>query len=744
MDRLASPAPPPARLLTVAWAAIVAAVWFGLFVPSMRPGIDGSSDLDGYFFPKYVYGSETLLSGELPLWNPYELCGTPFVGASQPAVFYPPRLILFALMPPTAALHVFMLVHYVLLGVGVFLALRALDLDWPGASLGAIVVTFQPFIFNPYTPHWLAGFTWLPYVVAAFVRTLERPSVRPGLGLAASGTLLVLSGYPEYAVDTSVTLGVIWLFVAARAVRSGNAAALGRGTLVALAAAVAILAVTAIHWVPVVEVYRNSVRQGLKPRGFDLLALLRLSGRRWWEAVTQLVYVPPLVVGLSIAAAVLGTSRYRMAMLAVTALCVGALTALRTWPPFAWFHTPLCWAAIFHLSLATLAGDAFDQVFRGQGSAETRLGRADLVACAIAAVATIVPSLPSPRTVGWLLVGSVALVCLRGAAGASRRAWTFAVLGSLLGAELTFVPSIGSRPAPLHRFALGQAEYPRAEDARRLGEEVRAACGKGGRVLTPSETWRGVPLLAQLATVQGYPESLRAERMEALLSAIGIPSLQLFLVQWKKLPSAPHVLRLLDMRCILAPATMRPLLETLGFTAGKQLADGRVAYRRPGVHVFVVGAVRAVAGPEDALAAVLDQNFAPEREVVLEGISRSGSASPGVVLRGEGEGQSRFDLQVSSPAGGYVVVSETWYPGWRAWVDGRATEVRRADFAFLAVPVSPGSHRVELRYVPRGFGAAVVATLIAATALVVPGAKILLLHVGYHRVGRATTQRGRA
>ena len=189
---------------------------------------------------------------------------------------------------------------------------------------------------------------------------------------------------------------------------------------------------------------------------------------------------------------------------------------------------------------------------------------------------------------------------------------------------------------------------------------------------------------------------------------------------------------------------MRPLLETLGFTAGKQLADGRVAYRRPGVHVFVVGAVRAVAGPEDALAAVLDQNFAPEREVVLEGISRSGSASPGVVLRGEGEGQSRFDLQVSSPAGGYVVVSETWYPGWRAWVDGRATEVRRADFAFLAVPVSPGSHRVELRYVPRGFGAAVVATLIAATALVVPGAKILLLHVGYHRVGRATTQRGRA
>src|SRR5207244_9773887 len=148
-------------------------------------------------------------------------------------------------------------------------------------------------------------------------------------------------------------------------------------------------------------------RQGLKPRGFDLLALLRLSGRRWWEAVTQLVYVPPLVVGLSIAAAVLGTSRYRMAMLAVTALCVGALTALRTWPPFAWFHTPLCWAAIVHLSLAGLAGDAFDQIARGRSSTGTHLGRADLAACAIAAVATIVPALPSLRTVGWLFIGSI-------------------------------------------------------------------------------------------------------------------------------------------------------------------------------------------------------------------------------------------------------------------------------------------------------------------------------------------------
>src|SRR4029077_16131889 len=98
----------------------------------------------GYSSPKFVYGSATLGRGVLPLWNPYEYAGVPFLGAAQPAVLYPPRALLFALLPPTAALHAFMVTHYVLLGAGAFVMLRALAVGAPGAAFGALLLAFEP------------------------------------------------------------------------------------------------------------------------------------------------------------------------------------------------------------------------------------------------------------------------------------------------------------------------------------------------------------------------------------------------------------------------------------------------------------------------------------------------------------------------------------------------------------------------------------------------------------------------
>src|SRR5206468_5194715 len=47
-----------------------------------------------------------------------------------------------------------------------------------------------------------------------------------------------------------------------------------------------------------------------------------------------------------------------------------------------------------------------------------------------------------------------------------------------------------------------------------------------------------------------------------------------------------------------------------------------------------------------------------------------------------------------------VFVSEAHHPWWAATVDGRATPVLRAQHAFMAVPVGPGPHVVELRFAP--------------------------------------------
>ena len=60
-------------------------------------------DSVGQFYPWRKFASETIRTGYLPLWNPYQFCGTPFVANSQSAVFYPGNLLFYVLPPDFAA-----------------------------------------------------------------------------------------------------------------------------------------------------------------------------------------------------------------------------------------------------------------------------------------------------------------------------------------------------------------------------------------------------------------------------------------------------------------------------------------------------------------------------------------------------------------------------------------------------------------------------------------------------------------
>ena len=56
---------------------------------------------------------------------------------------------------------------------------------------------------------------------------------------------------------------------------------------------------------------------------------------------------------------------------------------------------------------------------------------------------------------------------------------------------------------------------------------------------------------------------------------------------------------------------------------------------------------------------------------------------------------------------------DSYYPGWRAYVDGKQAEILRANYAFRAVRVPAGKHRVEFVYRPRSFYAGLSVTSVA-------------------------------
>jgi len=162
------------------------------------------------------------------------------------------------------------------------------------------------------------------------------------------------------------------------------------------------------------------------------------------------------------------------------------------------------------------------------------------------------------------------------------------------------------------------------------------------------------------------------------------------------------------------------------------LGDHTLAYRSEDVaiyqnndvmpRVFVAYRARAVPDDAEALAILQSKEFDPRQEVLLatEQVAEGqppGTADPLVEL-------STYDsqyvaVQVDTPSDGYLVLSDAWYPGWQARVDGQPAPILRADLIFRAVPITAGQHTVEFTYAPASFRTGLVVS--CAALLVVTG-----------------------
>jgi len=143
---------------------------------------------------------------------------------------------------------------------------------------------------------------------------------------------------------------------------------------------------------------------------------------------------------------------------------------------------------------------------------------------------------------------------------------------------------------------------------------------------------------------------------------------------------------------------------------------------------YVVSGARVADGGA-ALATLLDPTFDPAREVLLaRGAPSPPGPSPGEVRLVEWA-PDRLRLQATLSAPGWVVLVDTFDPGWRAQVDGQRAEVLRANIAFRAVRVEPGQHEITYRYRPRSVGLGL--SISAGAALLVGVA------LARHRAGTA-------
>jgi len=210
-----------------------------------------------------------------------------------------------------------------------------------------------------------------------------------------------------------------------------------------------------------------------------------------------------------------------------------------------------------------------------------------------------------------------------------------------------------------------------------------------------------------------------------------------------------HVLDLLNTRHLVTFANFAtvPHRAPDSIAAPDVLASGRWTVEGAGENVVVLGNTRALprawlaaeaesVDGEEALRRIQGdgaKEFDPRRTALLEVAPAELPALAGGELEA-GSGAkvtlhepNRIAIETTADKPSVLVVSEIFYPGWEATVDGRPTPLRLTDYLLRGVYVEAGAHRVEMRYRPPAlrYGALIsLSTLLLLSALGVLSAKL--------------------
>ena len=164
-------------------------------------------DLTNYFYPLRYSLYESYRGGELPLWNRHFAQGFPNFASFQSGAFYPPHFVLF-LFPFFAAINALFIFHFLIASIGTYKLLRRWNYSWELALVGSLSFTFGGVIVSltNLLNHFQSA-VWLPWLILAFERVLITPRWAHFLTFIFVAAVQLLGGSPEmFALSMSLAL----------------------------------------------------------------------------------------------------------------------------------------------------------------------------------------------------------------------------------------------------------------------------------------------------------------------------------------------------------------------------------------------------------------------------------------------------------------------------------------------------------------------------------------------------------
>jgi hypothetical protein len=752
-------------LVLVTTVASIQLFWGGTII-----GQDSATQ----FYPWYDYIGERLANGDIPGWNPYQFAGVPFAADPQSGWMYFPAMIIFTLFPLATAVPIFIVFHLLLAGAGTYTLSRLLGMGVGGALVAGVAYQLAPPIYGRSVccPAQYEVGSWMPIALvgAELAMRTQSPTGRVGgwiiAGVAVSQALGAWLGQGGYYFLLFLTAYIGYRGLIAPAPRDGGWSQRFRST--------------AMHGFGMMGIGFGLAAAGILPR-LEYISRSNVAGGDYGqenEWATEIggvtpsmifdrlldptLYYPGVIVLILVAAAIqLVRGRYSSTFFVIWGLgAVIMATPVDTplhlllyavLPKFEQLHShwPDRVAIVSYLSFAAMAGAGAEALISRRIPAQRKLIAVGIPIVALLILVLISSGVPVLQVT--LLIASAglfAVLLLR------HRTWVPSALPVALAVVVAidlivaFNGALAVAPyGGFHRVEFdehfdeqGAASFLQQrmdeQPGRFIGFDPEQRAIVDGQLIlyryqfaTPEMgallvNNRGV--LHGIEDAQGYNPVQPARFVDYLTAMNGHPQEYHDANIYGSAIGSP-LLDLLAIRYIIIPvdyAEDRADLRELDRAFPTIYADDKVKVLEnleAFPHAWVVHQAQEVPA-EDELNVLASGELDSHNSVLLESNPPELAANPepssGSVQIIDREPE-RIRLEAKSDQPGLVVLSETWDPNWRAYVDGEEVEMYRANYLFRAVPIPAGESSVELRYEPPALrlGLAVTAVTVAAALL---------------------------
>lgn len=145
---------------------------------------------------KKIDSSEYLES--LPIWNPYNHCGMPFIANIQAQIFYPISLVFYIIKDFTVAFKIFITIHLFLAGLFMFLMLKNKNLSTISSLIGGMIWSFNGYIISRIEfLSVFASIVWIPLIIFLIDKLPNNFSLKHTILLSFAIALQFLAGHTQ-------------------------------------------------------------------------------------------------------------------------------------------------------------------------------------------------------------------------------------------------------------------------------------------------------------------------------------------------------------------------------------------------------------------------------------------------------------------------------------------------------------------------------------------------------------------